>query len=174
MENITAADHDDADTMDDEEYERRRLAARSPSEIFDTHVFIGARSHAVDEILSRLSIRRVLCVHSSCRFPENAPFTTHHCALSDYGDTDMSTPEAAALVACFAHIDAAATAGERILVHCAQGINRSPAIVMAWLIVHRQWTLARAHEHVCAHRTQVSCSAMLISFFSGRPHFVVS
>jgi hypothetical protein len=152
---IAASDAGIEDTMGDAEYERRRLEARTPSEIADTHMFVGARSHVNDHILSRLGVRRVLCVHSSCRFAENALYTTHHCALSDFGDTDVSSPEAEALAACFAQIDAAASAGERILVHCSQGINRSPTVVMAWLIVRRQWTLARAHEHVCASRTQV-------------------
>lgn len=145
----------DDTTMDDDECERLRLEARSPSAIADTHILVGARSHVNDHILSRLGVRRVLCVYSSCRFAANAPYTTHHCALSDYGDTDISAPETEALAACLAQIDAAATAGERILVHCSQGINRSPTVVMAWLIVRRQWTLARAHEHVCACRTQV-------------------
>ena len=44
---------------------------------------------------------------------------------------------------------------EPVLVHCAAGANRSAAIVIAWLMQSRQWTLLQSWEHVKTRRPGV-------------------
>ena len=59
---------------------------------------------------------------------------------------------------CFKVLEACQKAGGRCLVHCSQGVNRSPSVVVAWLMCSKRtrWSLKDAWTHVKARRDCVS------------------
>ena len=103
----------------------------TPAEILP-YLFLGSRYHARNPLLlKRLGITHVLNVMESCRFEETTDRIQLHIPLSDYGDTNLR----GSLEECFAFIEQAQAAGGRVLVHCRYGMNRSPAVVLAYLVL---------------------------------------
>jgi len=49
---------------------------------------------------------------------------------------------------CFAFIEEAKAKKQKILIHCAAGINRSPSIVIAYLMKSNQWKYQQAFDFV--------------------------
>jgi Dual specificity phosphatase, catalytic domain len=70
-------------------------------------------------------------------------------------------------------IEDARIAGVPILVHCMQGLNRSAAIVVAWLVLHGKHTLETAITCVSSRRAFVLSNKgfirQLVSVFEGPP-----
>ena len=52
-------------------------------------------------------------------------------------------------------INVALNSGERVLVHCGAGIERSPLVVVFYLWKYKQYTLIQAYEHVIKIRPMV-------------------
>lgn len=141
----------ESDELSESEYTQKLLAYRLPSRILPT-LYLGERSHATSRITTPLGITHILNVDTSCRFEEEAKYELCHQPLSDYGETDLAT----FLPPCFSFLTKAMNENGIILIHCRQGINRSPTVTIAFLMYVHKWSLARAYRHVTSIRTQAS------------------
>jgi hypothetical protein len=123
-----------------------------PSKILD-YLFLGnyLDGRAVER-LRGLGITEVLNVSDSARFIEDSGIRVHHIPISDFGDTNLSE----VFKSCFTIIQKCNHEGKRILVHCRHGQNRSPSVVLGYLISHDHMTLKRAYELVTSVRPIIS------------------
>ncbi len=59
-------------------------------------------------------------------------------------------------------------AGRKVYVHCNAGINRSPSVVIAWLVAHRGMTLAAATDQVMERRSCYPYPDIMRAWAEGR------
>ena len=64
--------------------------------------------------------------------------------MSDYGETDIFDIGEE----CFKFIHDGRTMSENVLVHCRGGINRSMAMIIAYLMIKENYSLFEAYNHV--------------------------
>jgi len=121
-----------------------------PAEILP-HLYLGSEYNARKLVLEELKITHVLNVKDSCRFP-SYPENFLHVSLSDFGDT----PLAKKFKKCFQFLDDAKFKGQKALCHCQAGINRSPTIVIGYLMKSEGWTLKKSYGHVKDKRPIIS------------------
>lgn len=133
----------------DDEHKERIRKLRTPDKI-NNYIYLGDRLHgAAERVMKEHGITHVLNVHHSCRFPPpNAPWVFLHVPVSDYGDSDLGSVDSKTLRMCFAFMQKAKEENGVVLVHCRKGINRSPTIVIAWLMCNEGMTLKKAHTLV--------------------------
>ncbi|GAA5830927.1 hypothetical protein JCM11251_005081 [Rhodosporidiobolus azoricus] len=105
------------------------------------------------DTLRGMGITHILCIAESreqhlfkARFPEN--FVYHIQEIRDADDQNLIRIFPAARD----FIDSALTAGGRVLVHCGDGISRSPAIVTAYVMMKTGLTHEDAFQFVQARR----------------------
>ncbi|GAA5916420.1 hypothetical protein JCM6882_001556 [Rhodosporidiobolus microsporus] len=105
------------------------------------------------DVLQSLGITHILCIAESreqhlfkARFPET--FVYHIQEIRDADDQNLIRIFPAARD----FIDSALTAGGRVLVHCGDGISRSPAIVTAYVMIKTGLTHEDAFQFVQARR----------------------
>lgn len=119
-------------------------------------IYIGSAANAANtKILKDANIRYILNVSDRVRFRrvvDGPPIIMYHVPLSDYGDTPLSS----VLDECFAVINEARDTKGNVLVHCQGGVNRSPTVVIAFLVMVLKWTLKQAWDHVKERRTVAS------------------
>lgn len=134
-----------------------RSLAAPPDQILEW-LFLGDHGASVSyKTLVDLGITHVLNVKGGFKIPP-APYdkqlTIKSVPLDDYGSSDI----AAALQECAAFINSARDTGGCCLVHCSQGMNRSPSIVLAYLVSDSRtsWTLREAWLHLRTRRPMVS------------------
>jgi hypothetical protein len=60
------------------------------------------------------------------------------------------------LLPCLFPPEDAASSGERVLVHCVQGMSRSATVVIAYLMKKHKWTLSQALDYVKERRSCVN------------------
>ena len=134
-----------------------RLIGGPPSRILPD-LFVGDHGASIGyEQLVQLGITHVLNVKGGHRVPPlpySEKLSLHSVPLSDFGDDDL----ASRLPECFSVLEACRRSGGRCLVHCSQGMNRSPSVVLAFLVcsAHTRWSLAEAWAFVKARRPMVS------------------
>ena len=140
-----------------EEAQRPRALSSPPSHILPG-LYLGDHGSSISYgKLVDLGITHILNVKGGSRVPPS-PFDEQlslaSVPISDFGDDDLSSK----LPQCFAAIDAAIDGGGACLVHCSQGMNRSPAIVLCYLMRSRRtrWTLREAWPFLKARRPMVS------------------
>ncbi len=122
-----------------------------PSQILP-FLYLGGYLDARDaDSMQRLEIRRILNVSESFRASDAGGFEYAHVPISDYGNTDLST----LLDQCYQFIDAAKASNQNILVHCRHGQNRSPTVVLAYLMAREGQTLRDAYTLVAERRPQI-------------------
>ncbi len=118
--------------------------AKQPSAIFP-NLYLGSYQHSCNlALLDRLGITHILNVKDTCKFPDPKRFTFMHVPLSDYGLSEFQP----ALERCVPFIESARNSGSNILVHCAVGRNRSPAIVLGYLMHSQRWNLKQSYEYL--------------------------
>ena len=129
--------------------QRLRRSYRTPSLIVPG-VYIGNYKQIFDaRMLAERKITHLLCTSQSMRVRDD-DMACAHAPLDDRGRTDLS----AVFEKAFSFIDKALSTGGSVLVYCRQGVNRSPTVVMGWLMKNKQWTLKQAYEYVQAKRPQ--------------------
>lgn len=140
-----------ADSLLDETKEdlAERVASATPSKVTD-NVYLGNNRHAMGyERLRSAGVRRILNVRDECLYPPD-DFVFEHVPLSDTGASDLLHENAEDLETCLSFIADAEKESEPVLVHCSLGVNRSPTVVIAYLMKALGWSLRRAFTHVKA------------------------
>ncbi|GAA5972088.1 hypothetical protein JCM3765_001288 [Sporobolomyces pararoseus] len=109
------------------------------------------------EILQGLGITHILCIAESreahlvrAKFPDNFQYLIQEIRDADDQNLIRIFPQAQSF------IDGALTSGGRVLVHCGDGISRSPAIVTAYIMMKTSLTYEDAFAFVQARRFCVS------------------
>ena len=114
-------------------------------------IWLGSGTDASNrEQLRRRSIQRILNVADDvpCYFPEDPEL--HYCNLevTDFGG-DRGIARVFAEAIDFVR---SAPPGVATLVHCANGSNRSPTVVVALMMALKRMTLSQAWDHVKSRR----------------------
>ena len=102
--------------------------------------------------LSVLGVSRILNVSDSARFEDDPRIVLKHIPVSDFGDANLGP----VFSACNEFIAAAKSEGATILVHCRHGQNRSPTVVLAYLMEREGLFLRDAYKLVCDARPRVA------------------
>uniref|UniRef100_A0A6M2FB05 Tyrosine-protein phosphatase domain-containing protein n=1 Tax=Populus davidiana TaxID=266767 RepID=A0A6M2FB05_9ROSI len=117
-----------------------------PSQILPDFLFLGSYDNASrSELLKTQGITRVLNTVPACQNLYKNSFT-YHC-LQD--DKILQFDDA------IQFLEQCERDKARVLVHCMSGKNRSPAIVMAYLMKSRGWRLAQCYQWVKERRPSV-------------------
>jgi protein-tyrosine phosphatase len=114
-------------------------------EICENFLWLGDRFAAADtQVLKKLGITYLLTLYGTHEHEYSEPVKALCIPLCDFGNSDLGL----VLKRCFAFIDEAKAKKQKILVHCAAGINRSPTIVIAYLMRVNQWKYRQAFDYV--------------------------
>lgn len=120
-----------------------------PSEILPEFLYLGSYDNASrSELLKTQGISRVLNTVPACQNLYKNSFT-YHC-LQD----DKTLPFDNAIQ----FLEQCERDRARVLVHCMSGKNRSPAIVIAYLMKSKGWRLAQGYQWVKERRPSVELS----------------
>lgn len=117
-----------------------------PSEILPEFLYLGSYDNASRaELLKTQGISRILNTVPACQNLYKNSFT-YHC-LPD----DQNLPFEDAIQ----FLEQCEKENARVLVHCMSGKNRSPAIVLAYLMKSKGWRLAQSYQWVKERRASV-------------------
>lgn len=142
--------------LDNPDQEKLRKL-NSPDQVMEYMLLGDGRMGGSAVTMAKWKITHVLNVHHSCRYPPaSAPYKFLHVPVDDYGHTELSRSSSDTLRKCFKFIEKGRSEGGRVFVHCRKGVNRSPTIVLAWLVQVEGWTLKKAYEHVKQVRPMMS------------------
>ncbi|KAM1010310.1 hypothetical protein ACFX2I_045730 [Malus domestica] len=120
-----------------------------PSEILPEFLYLGSYDNASrSELLKTQGISRVLNTVPACQNLYKNSFTYHY--LQD--DKILQFEDANQF------LEQCERDKARVLVHCMSGKNRSPAIVIAYLMKSRGWRLAPSYQWVKERRPAVELS----------------
>ncbi|XP_075668110.1 protein-tyrosine-phosphatase IBR5 [Castanea sativa] len=120
-----------------------------PSEILPEFLYLGSYDNASrSELLKTQGISRVLNTVPACQNLYKNSFT-YHCLQED-----KTLPFDDAIQ----FLEQCERDKARVLVHCMSGKNRSPAIVMAYLMKSKGWRLAQSYQWVKERRPSVELS----------------
>jgi len=120
------------------------LRSVPPSQVLD-YLYCGNLYNAYNKKqLGELKIEYILSLRSERGRINEKDYRYLHCPLDDFGQSDLSK----IWMECFDFISEAKSNQKNILVHCDGGINRSPTIVVGYLVSREQWTLKQAFDHV--------------------------
>ncbi|GER48235.1 dual specificity protein phosphatase [Striga asiatica] len=120
-----------------------------PSEILPEFLYLGSYDNAARaELLKTQGISRVLNTVPACQNLYKNSFT-YHCLQYD---KELPFEDA------IQFLEQCEKDRARVLVHCMSGKNRSPAIVIAYLIKTKGWKLTQSYQWVKEHRPQVELS----------------
>ena len=117
----------------------------------DCGIFLGQGAAAADpQIIKRHAITHILNVADDVP-RANASAHLEYCCLEvgDFG-TDSGISRVFSVALTF--VSRALDADGNVLVHCANGSNRSPTIAVALLMMLNEWPLCTAYEHVASRR----------------------
>lgn len=115
-------------------------------------LLLGSFADACDiAALSQHGVRTVVNCTSECTLSADVIASLSNVVV--LGLLDVETANlAGALPRALSAVEAGLASGHSVLVHCAQGVSRSAAVVLAFLVRHRGMSLAAAWQHVSARR----------------------
>jgi len=118
-------------------------------EILENFLWLGDRFAASEtKVLKQLGVSYMLTLYGTHEHEYLTPIRTRCIPLSDDGSTDLGP----VLKRCFEFIDEAKLKKQKILIHCAAGINRSPSIVIAYLMRTNNMKYQEAFDFVQSKR----------------------
>ncbi|XP_058080462.1 protein-tyrosine-phosphatase IBR5 isoform X2 [Magnolia sinica] len=120
-----------------------------PSEILPEFLYLGSYDNASrSELLKTQGISRILNTVPACQNLYKNSFT-YHCLQEE-----KTLPFEDAIQ----FLEQCEKDKARVLVHCMSGKNRSPAIVIAYLMKRKGWRLAQSYQWVKDRRPSVELS----------------
>ncbi|KVH93171.1 protein-tyrosine-phosphatase IBR5 [Cynara cardunculus var. scolymus] len=124
-----------------------------PSEILQGFLYLGSYDNASrSELLKTLGISRVLNTVPACQNLYKNSFT-YHC---------LPDSPTLAFNDAVEFLEQCEKDKARVLVHCMSGKNRSPAVVMAYLMKSRRWTLDQSYQWVKEYRPSVDLNPAVL------------
>jgi len=126
--------------------------AQGPSEVLERFLYVGSQYSANNpSLLSSLGIRYILNLKGGAyaTFPG---FNKKIVVIDDYGTQELE----AVLPECLAFIDEAKAASSAVVLHCQGGVNRSPTIALAYLMLRCDMSLKAAWDLLKAARPMAS------------------
>jgi atypical dual specificity phosphatase len=119
-------------------------------------LFLGARPLMSD--VPRLAARGITHIVNTCE--EFCGFTEQYEKVGirqlHLPITDFQPPTLPEIDTATSFIDAAISAGGKVLVHCKAGRARSATIVLCWLMKRNGWTAGEAQAHLLQCRPHVN------------------
>lgn len=126
----------------------RKVDCELPSMIFP-HLYLGNLQNSVNKTqLQQLGIGHILNAAKECKNHFKDEFTYMKISLIDDENEDVLSY----FDEGFRFIEDAKKQKSRVLVHCFMGMSRSAAIVIAYAMKYKNWSLKRAYQHVRKHR----------------------
>jgi protein-tyrosine phosphatase len=136
----------------------RMKQSEYPSEVLDGFLYLGDSVHGTSEDkLKELGITRVVNVTKTDytnKFKNPSEFHFHFCKLEDHPNADIyqvfirSAPYLTNVLKFFhdssSFIEEAESLKEKVLVHCEEGMSRSPTITIAYLMKCKKMCLKDA------------------------------
>lgn len=132
---------------------RERDHERPPLSRILPHLYLGAETDVTQDILSARGISYVLSVSRCSPQPSFLPSTQYHRVPIDDSLRDDLLPW---IPGALRFIDEAVSAGGSVLVHCAAGISRSPALAVAYIMYSLGMDLDHAYRFVKERRPSIS------------------
>uniref|UniRef100_A0A1A8PVX9 protein-tyrosine-phosphatase n=1 Tax=Nothobranchius rachovii TaxID=451742 RepID=A0A1A8PVX9_9TELE len=130
-----------------------RETERAPLSVILPGLYLGAESDVTQDRLSSLGISYVLSVSRCSPQPSFLPGSRYLRIPIDDSLRDELLPW---IPQALHFIDAAMSSGASVLVHCAAGISRSPALAVAYIMFHLDLDLDRAYRFVKERRPSIS------------------
>ncbi|XP_070779832.1 dual specificity protein phosphatase 8 [Enoplosus armatus] len=134
-------------------WSREREAERPPLSVILPRLYLGAESDVTQDRLASLGISYVLSVSRCSPQPSFLPHSRYlRIPIDDslWADLLPWIPQA------LRFIDAAMSSGASVLVHCAAGISRSPALAVAYIMYSLGMDLDQAYRFVKERRPSIS------------------
>ncbi|GAQ78497.1 dual specificity protein phosphatase [Klebsormidium nitens] len=129
--------------------ERGERQSAFSAEILPSFLYLGSYDNASRaEILKAQGISHILNTVAACQNLYKNSFTYHTLKEGDALDFDE----------CFEFIESARREEKKILVHCMSGANRSPSLVIAYLMRHKGWRLPESYQWVKDRKPGVNIS----------------
>uniref|UniRef100_A0A1A8FUZ2 protein-tyrosine-phosphatase n=1 Tax=Nothobranchius korthausae TaxID=1143690 RepID=A0A1A8FUZ2_9TELE len=130
-----------------------REEERAPLSVILPGLYLGAESDVTQDRLASLGISYVLSVSRCSPQPSFLPGSRFLRIPIDDSLRDELLPW---IPQALHFIDAAVSSGASVLVHCAAGISRSPALAVAYIMFHLDLDLDRAYRFVKERRPSIS------------------
>lgn len=134
-------------------YYRDGQSERPPLSRILPHLYLGAETDVTQDGLSDRGISYVLSVSRSCPQPSFLPQSQYLRIPIDDSLRDDLLPW---IPQALHFIDGAMSAGCSVLVHCAAGISRSPALAVAYVMYSLKMDLDHAYRFVKERRPTIS------------------
>ncbi|KAJ8253587.1 hypothetical protein COCON_G00201990 [Conger conger] len=132
---------------------RDRESDRQPISLILPHLYLGAEADVTQDGLSSQGISYVLSVSRCCPQPSFLPQSQYFRIPIDDSLRDELLPW---IPQALQFIDGALSLGCSVLVHCAAGISRSPALTVAYVMYHLGLDLDHAYRFVKERRPSIS------------------
>lgn len=132
---------------------RERDNERQPLSCILPHLYLGAETDVTQEIMSARGISYVLSVSRCSPQPTFVPKSQYLRIPIDDSLRDDLLPW---IPQALRFIDDAMSLGCSVLVHCAAGISRSPALAVAYIMYHLGMDLDHAYRFVKERRPSIS------------------
>ncbi|KAL3321151.1 hypothetical protein Ciccas_000184 [Cichlidogyrus casuarinus] len=116
-------------------------------------LYIGNEHDSLDEtLLKSLGITHIINVTRKLQFLDEKQYNCLRLPVSDNAEADLKPYFGEAI----RFIDEARKAGKNVLVHCKAGISRSPAVVMAYLMMRSSLNLKMVYRLVKSRRRLIA------------------
>ncbi|XP_031726960.1 dual specificity protein phosphatase 16 [Anarrhichthys ocellatus] len=134
-------------------WSRETEAERPPLSVILPRLYLGAESDLTQDRLASLGISYVLSVSRCSPQPSFLPHSRYLRIPIDDSLWDDLLPW---IPQALHFIDAAMSSGDSVLVHCAAGISRSPALAVAYIMYRLGMDLDHAYRFVKERRPSIS------------------
>jgi len=131
----------------------RAVDGAFPSEIYHQFLFLGSYENVKNKkMLHSLGITHILNMADELENPYSPEeFIYKACGVNDTSKDDIRKHFNDAID--FIENARSSNSKNKVLVHCAMGISRSSAIVIAWIMKHNSWSFERSRDYVKMYRS---------------------